>query len=148
MNIDDIKTALMFLYCDDRQQIVLQCYSVKDIPYIKRELVTLLGQPDKTDYHTFYYRINGNYKTIHMVPILRDMRGYKNEDLFYVARTNGQDWQTLASNGFWLDQRLDIGAYLMTNAFGIIDVYNMLIRDGMTGQQALDTLANEDFIKV
>lgn len=148
MNIDDIKTAVTFLYCDDRQQVILQCRYARDIPLIKRKLSALLGAPDKVIDNTFYYRYGMNYKSLRMVPMHTDVRGYRDEDLFYVAYESNEDWQTLASTAFWIGDRLDMGAYLLTDAFGLIDAYNMLIRDGMTGQQALDTLANEDFMEV
>lgn len=149
MNTNDIKVAIMFLYCDDRPQVVMQCSGHKDVPYIKRQVISLLGQPDKIiDSMMFYREDDGAYKVIKIVSCRNEssMRGFRNEDLFYVDYKDNEGWTEQLATSFWLDRILYLGKYLITGSFGLVDVYNMLIRDGMTGDHALSCLSNEDFM--
>jgi hypothetical protein len=148
MNLNDINTAVMFMHACDYEYVILKCHQLKDIPYIKRHLAQTLGEPSKVIDHTFYYRYGNDFKRFIMMPDSTETRGYKSEQVFYVAWKDDYDWAKKCAEAEYYGEHWETVPYLITSTFHIGDVYNMLIRDGMTGQQALDMLSNCEVMSV
>jgi hypothetical protein len=147
MNTNDITVALTFMVNCNYDYVVLQCKFARDIPYIKRELIQRLGQPSKTIDNTFYYSNTPGHMgyRIVIVPVHKEerIRGYANERVFYVAHKDNSDWHELcATNG--VKQRLV--PYEVPAWATLSDVYTWLLRDGMTGDEALHRMRCDGLI--
>ncbi len=136
MNGNDIRVAIQFLEMDESQEtMALVCYDARDIPYVKRGIIQLLGQPRKQISHSLYY---GN-KELVVVPYHRDeiIKGYSK--VFYVAHEDNKDWMrlTLATCG------MSTAPYMVTNWFDEGDLYRAMRADGMSHEEVMGVLINE-----
>lgn len=144
MNAKDIEIALMFMISCNYNHIYLQCDHSRDIPYIKRELAHRLGEPSKIIDNTFYYSKPsfGGY-AITMIPASKETRGIDPSKVFYVAHKDDSDWHEYCIvNG--IKQRLvpyEVPAWATVG-----DVYTWLVRDGMTGNEALHKMKVDGLI--
>lgn len=95
MKTEDVIVALEFLWESD--QVVLQCASAQDIPYVKRAVHKLAGVPSKTIGNVLYY----GKKKIHIACVLNpnDWYGFRESVLFYIGRENGSDLTLLEIGG-------------------------------------------------
>ena len=83
MNVNDLINALQFLGVT-RNGLVIQCPRVADVPYLKRTITSMLGQPSKAIGHTLYY----GDRRIAFLPLTAGMdatRAFPEEELFYVG---------------------------------------------------------------
>ena len=141
MNVNDIKTALQFmvegLHRNDRMW--LQCKTARDIPYIKRELFRLLGQPNKMIGVNLYY----NPFVITVVPLSMDLTGVAEHSVFYVAYKDNSDWHELCANS---GAKHALVPYMQVPWVSLSDVYTWLVRDGHRGDRALHMMRCDGLI--
>jgi hypothetical protein len=143
MNVKDIKTAIIFMIHCNYDKIYLQCKTARDIPYVKRELAHMLGDPSKVIDNTFYYTIGMITFAISMVPLSKDLTGADESRVFYVAYKDDSDWNELcAEKG--VKQRLV--PYTVEPWVTVSDLYTWLVRDGYKGEQALHMMKCDGLI--
>lgn len=146
MNQNDIRVMLSFLDIETayvEETIVLQCYHARDIPYLKRALSHALGQPDAMHDNRWRY----GKKTFSMMPYYRDMEGFHGK-VFYVSYEDESDWKDIMRKAYHCNDATDVCPYMITSTFNLADVYTMLVQDGMSGGQALNTIANVEIMSV
>lgn len=143
MNVNDIKVALEFMVHCNYETIYLQCKTARDIPYVKRGLFQLLGDPNKVIDNTLYYTIGLIRHCIRIVPLSTDITGANESTVFYVAYKDNSDWHELcASSG----AKHSLVPYLMMPWVSLSDVYTWLMRDGYRGDQALHMMRCDGLI--
>lgn len=146
MNANDLRVALSFLDVYKKETVVLQCYKVKDIPYVKRLLKHELGDPSAM-LETNVWRY-GN-KTFRIEPVSNEskLKGFEGE-VYYISYEDESDWREVRAQAFATHDCIDLAPYMMTDTFGLGDVYTMLVRDGRTGDHALGVISNLDIMTV
>lgn len=89
MNTEDIINAFMFL--GEYDNIALQCTSVKDFPYLRHDVIRLMGQPDRIRGSVLFY----NRKGVHLLPVDVSHDTVCKEATFYVGYSDGYDEEVL-----------------------------------------------------
>lgn len=141
MNEADLKTALSFLDYTSKETIVLQCYTAKSIPFVKRLMKKVMGEPSSMiEYNVWRY----GPKTFVIVPFYKDIHGFTGK-VFYLSYEDEHDWVALCSDQVSPN---DIVPYTLTSMFDTIDVYNLLIRDDMTSQDAVNLIHNNHCVTI
>ena len=92
MNRNDLEVALMFLEPRDvPEEVVLQCYRAKDIPFVKRLLRQTLGDPSTMlEGHRWRY----GKKTFTVQPYYLNLHGFQGK-VFYISYKDEHDWHEL-----------------------------------------------------
>ena len=103
MNRNDLEVALMFLEPSDvPEEVVLQCYRAKDIPFVKRLLRQTLGDPSTMlEGHSWRY----GKKTFHIKPYQSDVTSFKK--VFYISYEDEHDWEQVVKT---INEGYDNGA--------------------------------------
>jgi hypothetical protein len=136
----DLEDALMFL--DVRDQIVIQCPTAHDVPYIKRGIMMNLGEPDRIIGNTLYY----GSKRIIVCPVLYSQEhktlGFNSESMFYIGWISEMDIEIAEENGIVFDDRPRVLQLWKDCGMSFGDIFNALKVDGWHEIKACDHLHN------
>ena len=141
MNMEDVQAAIMFLMCDDEARTInLVCNRASDMPYVKRALLhSDLPVPDTMIDNML--RWGNKHIRLYHRGSEDNLYGLDPHNTFYVAYEGNTDWMTwqVREQGY-IESKPN--PYMETPWFNVGDIYTALVRDGKSGQHALDLLSN------
>jgi hypothetical protein len=143
LNENDIINALRFASACEHDTVVMVVKGAKELPFLRRDLLLRLGTPSMFDKDSLYYRELGI--TVEMVNYEKesDLSGWS-VPLNYISWDSEEDWNEV--KGEYM-QPFPV-PYIMHDGLELMDVYNLMRRDGMNHGQVINRMNSAGLLGV